>query len=92
MITVPFSISLVANAPSPRLSDGRTSKYLVVNKTLEVGESAIGRGGRDEDGEEEGEGVAGVKTAFLWDLRLVEESGDAGGLGRLLVARDWIGD
>jgi hypothetical protein len=41
MITVSFSISLVANAPRPRLSDGQTSKYLVVNRTLEVGESAI---------------------------------------------------
>ena len=84
-------MSLVENTPSPRLSDGRTSKYSVVNRALEVGESAIGRGGRDED-EEEGESDGGVKTAFSWDIRLVGESADAGGLGRTLVARDWIAD
>ncbi len=54
----------------------------------------VGGEGGDEYEEEdvEGESVGGVRTVCSWDLRLVEESGDAGGLGRTLVAPDWIGD
>lgn len=61
---------------------------------MKVEAPVVGGEGGDEYEEEdvEGESVGGVRTVCSWDLRLVEESGDAGGLGRTLVAPDWIGD